>query len=64
MAAIADARRAAEAKVNNARAEIQRETETAKARVQAESSTLAAEIVRAILRTGSAVRQPAIGGRG
>jgi F-type H+-transporting ATPase subunit b len=64
MAAIADARQAAEAKVNSARSEIQRETEAAKARVQTESSSLAAEIVRAILRTGSAARQPAIGGRG
>jgi F-type H+-transporting ATPase subunit b len=64
MTAIAEARQAAEAKVNSTRAEILRDIESAKTKVQAESSSLAAEIVRAILRTGSSVRQPAIGGRG
>jgi F0F1-type ATP synthase, subunit b len=64
MTAISEARQAAEIKVSSARAEIQKEAEMAKVRVQAESSNLAAEIVRAILRTGASVRQPAIGGRG
>jgi F-type H+-transporting ATPase subunit b len=60
--ALAEARAAAEARITAARAEIQKESEAAKARVQAESSNLAAEIIRAILRTGS-VRQPVAGGR-
>jgi F-type H+-transporting ATPase subunit b len=63
MAAIAEAKAAAEARVTTARAEIQKEVEIAKTKVQAESSNLATEIIRAILRTG-AVRPPAIGGRG
>ena len=64
MLAIAEAKTAAEARVVAARAEIQKEAEIAKARVQAESSSLAAEIIRAILRKGSSLRQPALGGRG
>lgn len=60
--AIAEARAAAETMVSTARAEIQKEFEIAKARVQAESSSLAQEIIRAILPSGSAVRQP-VGGR-
>lgn len=64
MAAIAEARAAAEARVTSARAEIQKEAEIAKALVHSESSTLAQEIIRAILRTGAAAKQPAVGGRG
>ena len=61
MMAIAEARAAAEALVTTARKEIQKETEAARAKVQAECSNLAAEIIRAILRT--AARQP-VGDRG
>src|SRR5689334_8911496 len=61
--AIAEARAAAEVRVTAARAEIQKEAEIAKALVQSESSHLAQEIIRAILRTGEAVKQPAVGGR-
>ena len=64
MLAIAEAKAAAESLVTTARAEIQKETEVAKIRVQAESSSLAAEIIRVILRKGTAVRQPALGGPG
>lgn len=64
MMAIAEARAAAETMVTAARAEIQKETEVAKTRVQAESSSLAAEIIRAILRTGAGAKQPVLGGRG
>jgi len=64
MLAIAAAKAAAEARVVVARAEIQKEAEIAKKTVQAESSSLAAEIIRTILRRGTAVRQPALGGRG
>jgi F-type H+-transporting ATPase subunit b len=64
MMVIAEARAAAETMVTTARAEIQKEVEIAKARVQAESSNLAQDIIRAILRSGSAARQPALGGRG
>ena len=64
MIAIAEARSAAEARVMIARAEIQKETEIAKARVEHESSTLARDIIRVILRTGAAEKQPALGGRG
>ena len=60
--AIAEARAAAETMVSTARAEVQKEFESAKARVQAEGSTLAQEIIRAILRSGSAARQPVGGG--
>lgn len=63
MAAIAEARTAAEARVTAARAEIQKEAEIAKALVQSESSSLAKEIIRTILRTGAAAKQP-VGGRG
>ena len=63
MLAIAAAKAAAEARVVAARAEIQKETEVAKAKVQAESSSLAKDIIRAILRTSAAARQPAPGGR-
>jgi F-type H+-transporting ATPase subunit b len=62
--ALAEARSAAEAMIVSARGQIQKEAEIAKVRIEAESSTLAKEIIRAILRTGSAARQPAIGGRG
>ena len=62
--ALAEARSAAEAMITSARAQIQKEADIAKVRIEAESSTLAKEIIRAILRTGSAARQPAIGGRG
>jgi F-type H+-transporting ATPase subunit b len=62
MIAIREARKAAEARLNAARAEIQKETESAKARVEAESSNLAAQIMRAILRTGSTASRPALGG--
>ena len=61
--AIAEARAAAEAHVVSARAQIQKETDIARVRVQAESSNLAGEIIRAILRTGAAAKQP-VGGRG
>jgi len=61
--AIAEARASAEARVNAARAEIQKEAEIAKALVYAESTTLAQEIIRAILRTPVAAKQP-VGGRG
>lgn len=60
--AIAQSKEAAETLVMNARAEIQRDTEAAKTRVQAESSNLAREIIRAILRSGAAAKQP-VGGR-
>jgi|SRR5215472_5905984 len=63
MAAIAEARAAAEARVTAARAEIQKEADIAKALVQSESSSLAQEIIRTILRTGAAAKQP-VGGRG
>ena len=62
-AAIAEARAAADARVTAARGEIQKETDIAKALVQSESSALAQEIIRAVLRTGAAVKQPAVGGR-
>jgi F-type H+-transporting ATPase subunit b len=61
MLAISEARAAAEALVTSARKEIQKEMETARTKVQAESSSLAAEIIRAILR--SPARQT-VGGRG
>ena len=64
MMAISEARATAETMITTARAEIQKEFDVAKARVQVESSTLAQEIIRAILRSGSAARQPALGGRG
>jgi F-type H+-transporting ATPase subunit b len=64
MAAIAEARQAAEMRLTSARGELQEETEVAKARVEAESSNLAAEIMRVILRAGSADRQAAMEGRG
>jgi F-type H+-transporting ATPase subunit b len=64
MMAIGEARAAAETIVIAARAEIHKETEVAKTRVQAEGSSLAAEIIRAILRTGAATKQPVLGGRG
>lgn len=64
MMAIAEARAAAEAMVTTARAQIQNEAESAKSRVQAESSSLAADIIRAILRSGAGARQPVLGGRG
>ena len=57
MGALAEARAAAEARVTAARAEIQKETEIAKA------STLAQEIIRAILGTRTAAKEPAVGGR-
>jgi F-type H+-transporting ATPase subunit b len=63
MAAIAEARAAAEARVVAARSEIQKEAEIAKALVQSESSTLAQEIIRAILGTRAAVKEPVVGGR-
>ena len=62
--AITEARAAAETMVTTARAQIQKEAEVAKTHVQAESSSLAAEIIRAILRTGAGAKQPALGGRG
>ena len=46
-----------------ARAEIQKETEIAKALVHSEASTLAQEIIRAILGTRTAAKEPAVGGR-
>src|SRR5438874_6347778 len=58
-AAIAEARAAGEVRITAARGEIQREAEIAKALVQSESATLAQEIIRAVLRTGAAVKQPA-----
>ena len=61
--AIAEARVAAEMRITAARAEIQKEAEIAKALVQSESTHLAQEIIRAILRTGEAVKEPAVGGR-
>ena len=61
MLAIAEARAAAETLVTTARKEIQKEAEAVRAKVQAESSNLAAEIIRAILR--SPARQT-VGGRG
>ncbi|HWY67480.1 MAG TPA: ATP synthase F0 subunit B [Terriglobales bacterium] len=61
--AIAEARVAAEGRVNAARAEIMKETEIAKALVHSEASALAQEIIRAILRTGAALKEPAVGGR-
>jgi F-type H+-transporting ATPase subunit b len=63
MAAIAEARAAAEVRVIAARSEIQKEAEIAKALVQSESSTLAQEIIRAILGTRAAVKEPVVGGR-
>jgi len=63
MAAIAEARADAEARVVAARSEIQKEAEIAKALVQSESSTLAQEIIRAILGTRAAVKEPVVGGR-
>jgi F-type H+-transporting ATPase subunit b len=62
--ALTEARSAAEAMIASARAQIQKEADIAKVRIEAESSTLAKEIIRAVLRAGSAARQPAIGGRG
>lgn len=64
MTAIAEARTAAETMVTAARAQIEKETETAQSRVQTESSNLAAEIIRAILRSGAGARQSVLGGRG
>jgi F-type H+-transporting ATPase subunit b len=58
--AIAETRAAAETMVTTARKQIQKETEAARIKVQAESSNLAAEIIRAVLRTPA--RQP-VGGR-
>ena len=63
MGALAEARAAAEARVTAARAEIQKETEIAKALVHSEASTLAQEIIRAILGTRTAAKEPAVGGR-
>ncbi len=63
MAAIAEARQASEMRLTAVRAELEKETELAKARVEAESSNLAAEIMRVILRAGSADRQPVMEGR-
>lgn len=62
--AIAEARAAAETRLTAALAEIKKEAEIAKVRLEAEASKLAAEIVRAILRTGATSRQPVLGGRG
>lgn len=62
MAAIAEARHAAQQRLNTARAEMKKETELAKIHVEAESSSLGAQIMRVILRTGSAGNQPAVGG--
>ena len=61
--AIAEARAAADARLTVARVEIQKEAEIAKALVQSEASHLAQEIIRTILRTGQAVKEPAVGGR-
>ena len=61
--AIAEARAAAESHVTTVREQIKKETEIAKVRVESESSKLATEIIRAILRTGTAVKQPALGGQ-
>src|SRR5579859_7172142 len=52
--ALAEARAAAETSVATARKQIQQETEAARTKVKAESSNLAAEIIRAILRTSPA----------
>jgi F-type H+-transporting ATPase subunit b len=62
MAAIVETRKLAQERIGAARVEIHREGELAKARVEAESSSLAAEIMRVILRTGSRLNQPALGG--
>ncbi|HWC16887.1 MAG TPA: hypothetical protein VG498_07720 [Terriglobales bacterium] len=62
--AIAEARAAAETMIASARAQIQKEAEIAKVRIESESSNLAKEIIRTILRAGSAAKQPAMGGRG
>jgi F-type H+-transporting ATPase subunit b len=62
--AIAEARAAADAMIASARAQIQKDTDIAKVRIEAESSNLAKEIIRSILRAGSAAKQPALGGRG
>ena len=61
--AFAEARAAAEAHVTTAREQIKKEAEIAKVRVESESSKLAGEIIRAILRTGSAAKQPVLGGQ-
>jgi F-type H+-transporting ATPase subunit b len=61
MMAIAEARAAAETLVTDARKEIQKEADIARAKVQTESSNLAAEIIRAILRTPA---RQTVGGRG
>ena len=61
--AIAEARAAADARLTVARAEIQKEAEIARALVQSEASHLAQEIIRTILSTGQAVKEPAVGGR-
>lgn len=53
MAAVAEAKAVAEARVQSARAELKRETETAKSSLQADVAALAAQIVRSILRPGS-----------
>lgn len=63
MMAIAEARAAAEAHVTSAREQIKKEAEIAKVRVESESSKLAGEIIRAILRTGSAAKQTVLGGQ-
>jgi F0F1-type ATP synthase membrane subunit b/b' len=62
MAAIAEARHVAQQRLNTARAEMKKETELAKTHVEAESSNLAAQIMRVILRAGSAGNRPAVGG--
>lgn len=53
MAAVAEAKALAEARVQAARVELKGETEKAKSSLQADVAALAAQIVRSILRPGS-----------